>query len=249
MGEPVWIVLPGMTMPPEDFQALAGRLPGCAEVFDAYAVALTAPASAVRDWLWTRRSASRVCLVGHSAGGMTALEWLLSFPGEVERVVLLESTDPNERPSRLSPGTLGHRCVRRLLRAAGAWPWLARRLGRAGRRAFWRLFTVQPDHLPKPVIDRVWGNSAGLLAVWDQVFDRFSQEERVRTLLAAWERDGRAFSAPVLSVLSDDAEPYQQALAQRLGAEVAAISGGHLFPVLQPEGTADLITGWLRTRT
>ncbi|MDR1392354.1 MAG: alpha/beta hydrolase [Bifidobacteriaceae bacterium] len=195
-----WVILPGMTMPPDDFAALAAALPGETLILEAYQTALTAPAGQVRAWFQEQfqdrqrdrardRSSDRatwdqIWLVGHSAGAMTALEWLLTFPEEIAGAFLLEPTDPDEKPSRLLPGTPLHRLVAALLSAVGRWPWLARRLGRAGRRAFWRLFTKRADHLTPSQIDRIWGNRRGLLAVWYQVFDRFIQERRVRQLLA-----------------------------------------------------------------
>ncbi|MDR3360398.1 MAG: alpha/beta hydrolase, partial [Bifidobacteriaceae bacterium] len=144
-GGPVWAVLPGMTMPQQDFAALAAALPGEARVLNAYDAALTAPAPAVRQWFWQRGGWSQVRLVGHSAGGMAALEWLLTYPGEVECAVLLEPSDPDEKPWWPRAGSAAHRAVARLLGLAGSWPPLARALGRAGRRAFWRLFTKAAD--------------------------------------------------------------------------------------------------------
>jgi lipase len=232
-----WVVLPGMTMPPEDFAGLATALPGRACVLDAYEVPLTSPAVEVRSWFLKRVRWSRVRLVGHSAGGMAALEWMLTYAEEVECAILLEPTDPDEPPSWLLPGTAAHRAVAVLLAAAGSWPWLARRLGRAGRRAFWRLFTTEPDRLGREEVDRIWGCRAGLLAVWNQVFDRFVQEARVRTLLEA----APAPAAPVFVIGGDRSEPCQLALAERLGGEPVRTTGDHLFPVLRPLATAALI--------
>ncbi|MDR1118238.1 MAG: alpha/beta hydrolase [Bifidobacteriaceae bacterium] len=236
-GSRPWIILPGMTMPPEDFARLAAALPGEARVLDAYAVALTAPVATVREWFLARGPWSQVRLVGHSAGGMAALEWLLAYPEEVECAFLLEPSDPDEPPSRLLPATAAHRAVAALLSAAGSWAWLARRLGRAGRRAFWRLFTTEPDPLPARDVDRIWGCRQGLLAVWLQVFDRFVQEGRVRALL----EEGHRPTPPVFVVVGDAAEPYQAALSERLGGALARTSGDHLFPVLRPAETAELI--------
>jgi lipase len=240
----VWAILPGLTMPPEDFADLAALLPGEVRVLDAYQVPLTAPTAQVRDWFQAQGGWSEVALIGHSAGGMAALEWWLTRPEEVSGVVLLDPTDPWEKVRKPLPGTLGHRAVRRLLQIAGSWTWLARRLGRLGRRTFWRLFTHDPDHLDRATVDRVWGNPAGLIAVWDQYFDRFRQEARVRQLLAAREQDGDRPAPPVLAVHSSQAEPYHVPLADRLGATVADLPGDHLFPTRQPAATAALIERW-----
>jgi lipase len=237
VAEPVWIILPGMTMPPEDYLALTAHLPGDVRVLDAYQVAVTAPAADVRAWFRAQGPWDKVRLVGHSAGGMAALEWLLEFPDEVESVALLETTDPDETPPRfLLPGRPLHRAVAGLLDVAGGRPWLARRLGRAGRKAFWGLFTTAPDPLPTAAKDRIWGHRAGLQAVWLQVFDRYNQEARVRRLLPALP------GVRILSILSPVAEPYQPALARRLGAVVAEIGGDHLFPQFRPAETAALLT-------
>jgi pimeloyl-ACP methyl ester carboxylesterase len=233
---PVWIVLPGMTMPPEDYAALAARLPGQVRVLDAYQVPLTAPAGAVRAWFQAQGAWSGVRLVGHSAGAMAALEWLLTFPDDVTAVFLLDPTDPEEKPPRfLLPGRPAHRLIGALLALAGRWPWLARRLGRSGRRLFWGLFTKLPDPLPRAAVDRVWGHPAGLAAVWFQVFDRYNQEARVRPLLS------RLPDRPIVCLHSRAAEPYQEPLARRLGARLSTIDGDHLFPTLLPDQTAELL--------
>jgi lipase len=240
----VWAILPGLTMPPEDFADLAALLPGAARVLDAYQIPLTAPAARARDWFWAQGGWDELALIGHSAGGLAALEWWLTFPGEVSRVVLLDPTDPWEKVGWPLPGTLGHRGVRRLLEIVGASSWLARRLGRLGRRTFWRLFTHDPDRLDRATVDRVWGHPAGLVAVWDQCFDRFLQAARVRDLLAAREKDGALPATPVLAVHSSQAEPYHVPLARLLGATVADLPGDHLFPTRQPAATAALISRW-----
>jgi lipase len=250
-AQPVWLIFPGMTMPVEDFTALADALPGEVRVLDAYSIPLTAPARLLRNWFWRQDARhrpsvelgpwTRVRLVGHSAGGAAALEWLATYPGQVEAVFLLEPTDLHSRPSRLLPGTCGHRAVAGLLWVAGSWPWLARHLGRAGRRAFWRLFSTQPDHLARTTIDRIWGNRTALLPVWHQVFDRFNQERRARRALAMNPKSWRS-AAPIWVMLGQKADPYQRGQARRLGATVIKISGGHLFPVEQPAETAAAIT-------
>jgi pimeloyl-ACP methyl ester carboxylesterase len=248
-----------MTMPTEDFAALAAALPGETLVLDAYDAAVTAPAPVVRGWFRERAAWSKVRLVGHSAGGAAALEWLAAYPAEVECVVLLEPVDIDEKPSRLRADSPAHRAVSAALVAAGSWPWLARRIGRAGRRAFWRLFTKAPDHLSRADVDRIWGNRAALVAVWRQVFERFDQERRVRDWLADRERsrpagrgpadpvdpgdDAQAFP-PILLVVGDDLEPYLPELADRLGAELIRTKGDHLFPTRRPHATAALIATW-----
>jgi hypothetical protein len=148
---------------------------------------------------------------------------------------------------------------------------LARLLGRAGRRAFWRLFTKAPDHLGREDVDRIWGNRAALQAVWSQVFERFDQEERVRELLRDFEAgagagtgagaesaasgsagasspvtSARRTSAlpPILVVAGDKMEPHTPALARRLGAKLVRTEGDHLFPTRRPQAAAALIADW-----
>ena len=227
-------------MPPEDYAELATLLPGEVRVLDAYQVWLTGPIAQTRAWLLAQGRWESVRLVGHSAGGAAALEWLFTFPDEVESVALLDCVDPNENPAKFFlPGKPLHRVVDALLWAAGGWPWLARRLAHWGRGLFWGLFTKTPDPLSSDDIERIWGNRAGLRAVWHQVFDRYNQEARVRNL---WDSiPSLPEGVPIVALHSDSDAPYQKGLAQRLRAKVIPIDGDHLFPTLLPTETAAVL--------
>jgi pimeloyl-ACP methyl ester carboxylesterase len=230
-------------MPPEDFVALRNELPGEVRILDAYAQALTSPTADVRAHLASQSSSSAIRLVGHSTGGMAALEWLGSYPEEVDAVVLLDPSDPDGKKSSLVPGTIRHRAVSAVLGWAGRWPWLARALARIGRKAFWSMYTREPDHLGVSDIERVWASSRALRAVWFQVFDRFAQENRVSEFFAAGKLGPESASGqvPIRILVSEHAEPYQDSLAARLGADIIQAGGDHVFPVLRPRETAALI--------
>lgn len=239
-----WVVLPGLALAPEDFAPLVHALgPGDVRVLDAWRTPVTAPSDELRAALGLAGpdDPDGVGIVGHSAGGLAALEWTLRHPGEVRRLVLLDPSSPFERhrPS-LHPGTPWTRAGRAAVGAA------ARALAPAGpalRRAAVRAVAAVPDALAPDVAAARYGDRSGWLEIADQWTASWVQAPRVRGLLAA----GAAVppSAHPLLVTGTRAGARflreQRETAERLHIPRVGLAGeGHLFPLTRPDVVARL---------
>jgi len=236
-----WVILPGLTLLPADYAALAAALPGEVRILDTFEAALTGDNTALRAAIGPIGTSTT--LIGHSMGGLAALEWLWADSTGVVRVVLLDTSLPDDPVTGpMLPGRLGHRVGRALVGQLSRLPPLARLLGRAGRRQLLVLYGGLPDELDAAVIDRTFGHRQGLTTVWDQVCERFTLQLRVAALLQAAPPPG---SIPIISVHSgtapQPARAAQQAFAARLGATAVEVPYGHLFAMREPAVVAGLL--------
>ncbi|WP_169872608.1 alpha/beta hydrolase [Corynebacterium cystitidis] len=88
----MWILLPAWGCLPTDYHRL---FPASHEVTGPMWTGdplLTQPLEAIRNQIAV--PSEQVNLFGHSLGGLLAIEWMLRFPDEVNRVVLVDPTEP-----------------------------------------------------------------------------------------------------------------------------------------------------------
>jgi len=242
-----WVILPGLTLLPADYAALAAALPGEVRILDTFEAALTGDHAAIRAAIGP--IGAETTLLGHSMGGLAALEWLLTDPTGITRVMLLDTSLPDDPVTEsLMPGRIGHRVGRGIVGLL-SWPApLARILGRAGRRQLLAMYGGLPDELDGARIDRTFGHRSGLLSAWDQVCERFALQRRVAALL---ESTALPCSIPIVSVIGGttpaSALAAQRAFAARLAATVVQVPHGHLFPMREPALVAGLARSQGRT--
>ncbi|WP_435738455.1 alpha/beta hydrolase [Cellulosimicrobium sp. PMB13] len=239
----IWVVLPGLALAPEDYVPLARAIDpdGDVRVLDAWRTPVTDPAGSLRSALDVDGS-DDVALVGHSAGGLAALEWALLHPDEVRRLVLLDPSSPFERHRpALHPGTRASRAGRA---AVGAVADVLAPTGPALRRAAVRAVAHRPDDLARDVAAARYGDRAGWLDVADQWTASWEQAPRVRRLLD----DGRAVpsSAHPLLITGTRASARflreQRELAERLDLpRVGVAEEGHLFPLTRADAVGRLV--------
>lgn len=92
----MWIILPGLALTPRDYAPLAAHLPGRVVVLEAWSLPTTAGGlhqtlpQARRDSRDDGEPAERIDLIGHSIGGLAALEW--AFTDRVDSLTLLDPT-------------------------------------------------------------------------------------------------------------------------------------------------------------
>lgn len=237
------VVLPGLALTPEDFGPLVRAVApdGDARVLDAWRTPVTDPVDAVRQALGVD-GASRVVLVGHSSGGLAALEWALLHPEEVARLVLLDPESPLEpHVPALHPGTP---LARAGTVSAGA---LGRALAPAGpalRRLAFALAARRRDRLAAEVAAARYGDDRAWPALADQWFASWAQARRVRSLLD----DGRSLAPTTDALLVTGLRASarflraQRELAERLDVPRVGLAGeGHLFPLTRPDVVARLV--------
>lgn len=231
------LLLPGLTLPVEDYAALVAALPGDTVVHDTLIVPVTGAPAQLRAFMVP---VAPYELVGHSVGALAALEWAAAHPAEVSRVVLLDPSDPYGAPV---PQALGGSSGRLLVGVVGALSRsrrIARSLGRWCRRNVLNTYGVVDDPLPLARVDALFGTPTGLAAVAAQLVGVPAQVGRVRALLDA------GFAPPnVLVVGSSEGVTADSAatarLAERLGTTVVVVPGAHLFPMTHPTTTAAAI--------
>ena len=228
------VLLPGITLPPDDYAALVAALPGETVVLDTLASPVTGTTAELRAGL--ALPAAPYELVGHSVGALAALEWAAEYPHEVSRIVLLDPSDPYGAPVPAALGGVAGRVIVAVVGLLARSRGLARRLGRLGRRTMLGGYGVVDDPLPPARIDALFGTRAGLVTAVTQVVRIPAQVARVRRLLDA------GFTPPRVSVLASEDGGLDHAptrrLAASLGATVAGVPGGHLCPMTHPGSTA-----------
>lgn len=217
-----WLVLPGLACPPSSFDAVRDELaalgaPAELHVVDAWAVPDAADVLPADGAAWG--------VVGHSLGGLRAIELALTAPERVAAVLLVDPTPPEEQgPPPVLRGAVdrGARAVLRaadrlgVLRLAGrvvARRWPAEEPGQFRERATWL---------------RWW---AELAAGWDVAR---AVDEALGTLRPA---------APVVQLVAGSAGGRglrrERALGRRLGAAVVRVPGaGHLIMLDRPDVVA-----------
>lgn len=239
----IWVVLPGLALTAEDYAPLARAIgpDGDVRVLDAWRTPVTDPADALRSALGVDGS-DDVALVGHSAGGLAALEWALLHPGEVRRLVLLDPSSPFERHRpALHPGTGVTRAGRAVV---GAVADVLAPSGPALRRVAVRAVARRPDPLARDVAAERYGGRPGWLEIADQWAASWAQAPRVRGLLD----DGRRLPASARPLLVTGTRASarflreQRELAERLDLpRVGVAKQGHLFPLTRPDEVARLV--------
>ena len=128
-----WVVLPGLAETAEEFAAVLDLLPESydVQVVDPWHTPVTTSLESLRAAMGIDGN-ERVGLVGHSIGGLAALRWTFDHPGEVGRLVLVDTSLANETGDKLLyPGRIGDRFVRRVLRGLAVLG-LPRLVGRGG---------------------------------------------------------------------------------------------------------------------
>ena len=116
-----WLILPGWGLPPKDYEKLADLLGPDTRTLDSWKVPLTADTDDIRAELGASDS-QKVDLLGHSLGGLAAIEWALRRPGQVRQLVLIDPTAPDEVPSHFHvEGKLRRGMDKPPLRPYGAW--------------------------------------------------------------------------------------------------------------------------------
>ena len=233
------ILLPGLTLPVDDYAAFAAELAGQTVVLDTLAVPVTGSPAELRAGVALPGPPYE--LIGHSVGALAALEWAAEHPREVSRLVLLDPSDPWGTPVPSALGGLLGRVLTGLVGLISLSPPAARALGRWGRRTVLGMYGVTDDPLPRDRVDELFGTRTALRSTARQVAGVPALIDRVQTLLDS------GFTTPNDVVLSSlDGAPADgvatSRLADFLGVEVILVPGTHLFPMTHPESTAAALT-------
>lgn len=256
-----WVVLPGLLLAPGDMEPVARvvreQYPAATVlVLDSWRTAVTAPVAAIRAELGLtgEQEPASIGLVGHSVGGLAAIEWTLTHPDELGAVVLLDPTAPflPRRPERAAPVGVTL-LVEKLLHAGGTLVsrcGAVTRRGPALRRQAWYGRTHSRDPMPPEEAVRRYGTPEAWRLLVGQYEQSWSQAERVTELFArdadalarltvrpvqlvGWGRRGQG---PLLREARE--------LGARLGATVYGLPGeGHLFPLTRPDVVAQVLRG------
>ena len=242
-----WVVLPGLAETPEEFDGVVALLPsGDLRVLDPWRTPVTAPVESLRKATGVEQP---VGLVGHSIGGLAALRWTLMHPGEVDRLILVDTSLTSETGFRwFYPGTAGDRVVRSLLRALGRIG-VPQVLGTAARRLVVRIGSVSNrDLLTKATAKRRYGAAGSWLLFWEELAASWALAAEVETLLR---RPLPALPPTVLLVATGGSSRFtakswlagQRALATRLTAAVEVLpDSAHLVHLDRPDAIAAALT-------
>lgn len=242
-----WVVLPGLAEAPEEFDEVVALLSGSdLRVIDPWLTPITAPVSELRR---TAGVTLPVGLLGHSIGGLAALRWTLTHPGEVDRLVLIDSSLTSETGWRwLYPGTRGDRLVRSVLRVLGRLG-VPRVIGIAARRWLLRLGSTRDrDVLSKVAARSRFAAADSWLLFWGELTVSWALAAEVGRLLES----PPAFVPPTVVLVATGGSSRftakswlagQRALAARLNATVEVLpDSAHLVHLDRPDAIAKAVT-------
>lgn len=229
-----WVIVPGLSLLPEDYSGLCELLPGPVTVIDAWE---HDPTGDVEDLRQTVGTSEPFALIGHSVGGVTALEWALKYPKDITRLVLLDPSAPLTFVGGwLTRGTVFERysapVVGKVARALTPW-------GAQIRKHFFMRASGLADHLPRAYATHRYVSGRGLQKVVDQWFSSWEQEYRLSSLLMSNHVLDRRLR-PIIVCSSGSARAVsvakQRRLARLIGAELHIAEGAdHMFPVTEPQ--------------
>ncbi|GAA1595986.1 hypothetical protein GCM10009789_57410 [Kribbella sancticallisti] len=241
------MVLPGLAETPEEFGRVVSLLPaGDLRVVDPWRTPVTAPVESLRS---ATEVELPVGLVGHSIGGLAALRWTLTHPGEVDRLILVDTSLTSETGlRRLYPGSAGNRVVRSLVRALGRIG-VPQVLGTTARRLFVRIGSMtNQDLLTKSTAKTRYGAAGSWLLFWDELAGSWALAAEVEELLR---QPLPALPPIVLLVATGGSSRFtarswlagQRALAARLNATVEVLpDSAHLVHLDRPDAIAAALT-------
>lgn len=226
-----WLVLPGWACPAASFDALRDVLRArgshaVLDVRDAWREPVLA--AGLDDVLG---GASYDGVVGHSLGGLLAIELALHRPGRVGCVVLLDPTGPREQGPPAVVRRVLRRAVPAVLRSARALGLLVLADRLVGRR--WRALGVASTGLLR--------RPAAWARLWDELEAGWDRARRVDGDLAA---GGLPQGADLLvpRPATTLGRRAQRRLAHRLAAATHhAVGAGHLVMCDRPDAVADVL--------
>lgn len=177
-----WIVLPGLAETPEEFDQVLGLLPGRdIRVLDPWQTPVTASVDELRA---ATKAGTPLRLAGHSIGGLAVLRWALTHPGEIEHLVLIDTSLTSETGwSWLYPGTRADRMIRSFLTFVGR-TGLPRLIGPTLRRSLvWVGSATNRDLLSKATARARYGAANSWLLFWDDLANSWTLAAEVKALL------------------------------------------------------------------
>lgn len=234
MAQPArWVILPGLAIPPEDMRELAYALD--ALVLNSWSLSMTRPAGELRQALRAlpQIGDAPISLMGHSLGGLAAIEWAAQFPGEIERLVLLDPTPPIGRHPAVESAL---RIAEQAARPAIGLASLIAPFGPQLRRAGFKNATGREDLLPPDLAAEYFSRPRHLQLIMAQWLASYRQQARVRQSLR---RLGDEMD--ILHLIGADSTQgyfarFQARLAEQIGSELILLKGhDHLFPLTHPE--------------
>lgn len=253
------VILPGWALTPKDFEQFAKQLEGTSLIADWWrddpsdiprlrdgVRSLLAAPSKIENAKRTvtkqglliqgmpmksGQSEAKLTLIGHSIGGLSALEWALRFPEDVGELILLDMTMPySQAKSPAIPNLLVE-----FIQLIGAQT-----------RRIWMAVRVGSDPLGAPERKKRYAEPGNIRRLAEHFRDSYDQQVYVAKLL----KNERL--APHIKTKVVVAHGYfgrswlrqQRALADFLGAELVTLPGhSHLFPLTYPRKTARAIFG------
>lgn len=242
-----WVVLPGLAEAPEEFAEVVSLLPGNdLHVVDAWRTPITAPVEELRDSAGVTLPTG---LVGNSIGGLAALRWTLTHPGDIDRLVLVDSSLTSETGWRwLHPGTRGDQLVRSVLRLLGRIG-VPKLLGTLVWRTFvWGGSIRKSSSLPKATARARFAAADSWLLFWDELTGSWALAAEVAKLL---ESPPASLPPTVVLVATGGSSRFtakswlagQRALAAQLGATVEVLpDSAHLVHLDRPDAIAKAVT-------
>lgn len=173
--------------------------------------------------------------MGHSLGGLAAIEWALEFPDEVEQLVLLDPTPPAHPPYLKQRLFAAAQVATRPLTGLMS---LSAPFGVAMRRAGYRSTTTHEDELPHELAEQYFSSPRHIQLLIEQWWASYPQQRRVGELIESGARLDP--NIEILHLVGLTGEGFfareQRRLSERLGSTIVELDGyGHLFPLSHPE--------------
>ena len=247
-----WLIIPGLTLMPEDYSSLSRGLVGTVIVADAWKENFISLPSELIPFIRSKFGDRPYRIIGHSVGGLTSIELLELDRELVSEVILLDPAIPafDRTGEKVKVRSyLGYFIGKLFEPLVFLFPSLPLAL----RRILFKVVSKGTGQVSDEVLKARYKGLENYRSLLKDFRDSEIQAIRVSNLLKSFsgqEHSNRILQINAVSKTGKSKDDRgQQKLATLIGSTVVKLKNvHHLFPITRPEETLEMIFSWLESR-